>query len=127
MSAARFRLKKVQCVALNPPTRQLPKFVSGGFALREHRGDGDVTAVLAAGLGGREPLVQRAGTDLGRELVSRTRAGRTVSGTPPPIAVCMIRSTHRRTPRDDDESQRNAGLPAVATPTRAPTTAPWFS
>lgn len=41
--------------------------------LREHRGDGHVAALVAAGLDGCESLVLRAGLDIGRDLLQPAR------------------------------------------------------
>ncbi|MBE1490722.1 SCO6745 family protein [Plantactinospora soyae] len=59
--------------ALPVPGDPLARLWQAATALREHRGDGHVAALLAAGLGGCEPLVWRAATDLGREVLQSNR------------------------------------------------------
>ncbi|MFK3983796.1 hypothetical protein ACI2K4_25880 [Micromonospora sp. NPDC050397] len=59
--------------ALPVPVEPLARLWHAATALREHRGDGHVAALVTAGLGGCEPLVWRATTDLGREALQSNR------------------------------------------------------
>jgi hypothetical protein len=59
--------------ALPVPREPLARLWQAATTLREHRGDGHVAALVAAGLGGCEPLVWRAATDLGREILQPNR------------------------------------------------------
>lgn len=59
--------------ALPEPREPLARLWQAATTLREHRGDGHVAALVAAGLGGCEPLVWRAATDLGREVLQPNR------------------------------------------------------
>lgn len=52
--------------ALPVPDEPLPRLWHAATVLREHRGDGHVAALVAAGLDGCEALVLRAGADLPR-------------------------------------------------------------
>lgn len=59
--------------ALPVPQDPLGRLWQAATTLREHRGDGHVAALVTAGLGGCEPLVWRAATDLGREVLQPNR------------------------------------------------------
>lgn len=59
--------------ALPVPREPLARLWQAATTLREHRGDGHVAALVAAGLGGCEPLVWRAARDLGREVLQPNR------------------------------------------------------
>ncbi|MEV4627355.1 hypothetical protein AB0J90_13795 [Micromonospora sp. NPDC049523] len=59
--------------ALPLPRDPLGRLWQAATTLREHRGDGHVAALVAAGLGGCEPLVWRATRDLGREVLQPNR------------------------------------------------------
>jgi hypothetical protein len=59
--------------ALPVPRDPLPRLWQAATTLREHRGDGHVAALVAAGLGGCEVLVWRAGYDLSREVLQPNR------------------------------------------------------
>lgn len=53
--------------ALRPPAEPVDRLWHAATVLREHRGDGHVAALVAAGIDGCESLVLRAGIDLPRE------------------------------------------------------------
>ena len=59
--------------ALPVPDDPLARLWQAATTLREHRGDGHVAALVAAGLSGCEALVWRAATDLSRELLQPVR------------------------------------------------------
>lgn len=59
--------------ALPVPDDPLARLWQAATTLREHRGDGHVAALVAAGLTGCEPLVWRAATDLRRDLLQPVR------------------------------------------------------
>jgi hypothetical protein len=60
--------------ALRPaPDEPLARLWHAATVLREHRGDGHVAALVAAGIDGCEALVLRAGMDLSRELLQPIR------------------------------------------------------
>lgn len=59
--------------ALPMPRDPLARLWQAATTLREHRGDGHVAALVVAGLDGCEPLVWRAATDLGREVLQPNR------------------------------------------------------
>ncbi|GAA4158806.1 hypothetical protein GCM10022251_34230 [Phytohabitans flavus] len=59
--------------ALPVPRDPLARLWQAATTLREHRGDGHVGALVAAGLSGCEPLVWRAARDLGREVLQPNR------------------------------------------------------
>ncbi|HEV7897081.1 MAG TPA: hypothetical protein VGP31_04470 [Planosporangium sp.] len=58
---------------LPAPQAPLARLWQAATTLREHRGDGHVAAVVAAGLNGREILVWRAAHDLSRENTQPAR------------------------------------------------------
>jgi hypothetical protein len=55
------------------PAEPLARLWHAATVLREHRGDGHVAALVAAGIDGCEALVLRAGMDLSRELLQPIR------------------------------------------------------
>jgi hypothetical protein len=55
------------------PAEPLPRLWHAATVLREHRGDGHVAALVAAGIDGCEALVLRAGMDLSREMLQPIR------------------------------------------------------
>ena len=60
--------------ALRPaPDEPLARLWHAATVLREHRGDGHVAALVAAGIDGCEALVLRAGLDLSREMLQPIR------------------------------------------------------
>jgi len=59
--------------ALPVPGEPLARLWQAVTVLREHRGDGHVAALVAAGLDGCEALVMRAGMDLSREVLQPGR------------------------------------------------------
>jgi hypothetical protein len=60
--------------ALRPaPDEPLARLWHAATVLREHRGDGHVAALVAAGIDGCEALVLRAGMDLSREMLQPIR------------------------------------------------------
>jgi hypothetical protein len=59
--------------ALPAPADPLARLWQAATVLREHRGDGHVAALVAAGLDGCEVLVLRAGLDLARQLLQPLR------------------------------------------------------
>jgi hypothetical protein len=59
--------------ALPVPGDPLARLWQAATTLREHRGDGHVAALVAAGLTGCEVLVWRAATDLTRDLLQPAR------------------------------------------------------
>jgi ElaB/YqjD/DUF883 family membrane-anchored ribosome-binding protein len=59
--------------ALPVPGGPLARLWHAATVLREHRGDGHVAALVAAGLDGCEALVLRAGLDLSREMLQPIR------------------------------------------------------
>jgi hypothetical protein len=59
--------------ALAVPDEPLARIWRVATLLREHRGDGHVAALLAAGVTGREALVWRAGIDLPKDLLQPAR------------------------------------------------------
>ncbi|GII26312.1 hypothetical protein Pme01_59090 [Planosporangium mesophilum] len=59
--------------ALPTPQEPLARLWQAATTLREHRGDGHIAAVVAAGLTGREMLVWRAAHDLSRETAQPAR------------------------------------------------------
>ena len=59
--------------ALDVPVNPMARLWHATTVLREHRGDGHVAALVAAGLDGCETLVWRAGMDLPRELLHPAR------------------------------------------------------
>ena len=59
--------------ALPVPDEPLARIWRVATLLREHRGDGHVAALLAAGVTGREALVWRAGIDLPKDLLQPAR------------------------------------------------------
>ena len=59
--------------ALPAPEDPLARLWQAATTLREHRGDGHVAALVAAGLGGCEVLAWRAATDLSREVLQPNR------------------------------------------------------
>jgi hypothetical protein len=59
--------------ALPVPAEPLARLWHAATVLREHRGDGHVAALVAAGIDGCEALVLRAGLDLSREMLQPIR------------------------------------------------------
>jgi hypothetical protein len=59
--------------ALEVPAEPLAALWHAATVLREHRGDGHVAALVAAGLDGPQVLVLRSGADLSRELLQPAR------------------------------------------------------
>ncbi len=59
--------------ALPVPADPLARLWHAATVLREHRGDGHVAALVAAGVDGCEALVLRAGLDLSREMLQPIR------------------------------------------------------
>jgi hypothetical protein len=59
--------------ALPVPDEPLPRLWQAATTLREHRGDGHVAALVAAGVGPCEVLVWRAASDLRREHLQPAR------------------------------------------------------
>ena len=59
--------------ALPVPDEPAARLWHAATVLREHRGDGHVAALVAAGIDGCEALVLRAGMDLSRELLQPIR------------------------------------------------------
>jgi hypothetical protein len=59
--------------ALPAPAEPLALLWQAATVLREHRGDGHCAALVAAGIGGCEALVLRAGLDLARGLLQPMR------------------------------------------------------
>jgi hypothetical protein len=59
--------------ALPRPDEPLARLWHACTVLREHRGDGHVAALVAAGLDGCEPLVWRAGIDVPRDVLQPNR------------------------------------------------------
>ena len=59
--------------ALPKETEPADRLWHAATVLREHRGDGHVAALVAAGLDGCESLVMRAGSDLSREILQPIR------------------------------------------------------
>jgi hypothetical protein len=59
--------------ALPAPDEPVARLWQAATLLREHRGDGHVAALVAAGLSGREALVLRAGLDLSRDILQPAR------------------------------------------------------
>ena len=55
------------------PDEPLARLWHAATVLREHRGDGHVAALVAAGIDGCEALVLRAGMDLSREMLQPIR------------------------------------------------------
>jgi len=55
------------------PAEPLARLWHAATVLREHRGDGHVAALVAAGIDGCEALVLRAGMDLSREMLQPIR------------------------------------------------------
>lgn len=60
-------------VAQPRPDDALQRLWQATASLREHRGDGHVTALVTAGLTGVEALVLRAASDLDRDLLQKAR------------------------------------------------------
>jgi hypothetical protein len=58
---------------LVPPATPLDRLWQAATTLREHRGDGHVAALVAAGLGGCEVLVWRAAYDMSRDALQPHR------------------------------------------------------
>ncbi|WP_420850160.1 SCO6745 family protein [Planosporangium flavigriseum] len=59
--------------ALPVPDEPLARLWQAATTLREHRGDGHVAAVVAAGLTGREIVVWRSAVDIPREAIQPAR------------------------------------------------------
>ncbi|RAY11205.1 hypothetical protein DPM19_31080 [Actinomadura craniellae] len=59
--------------AVPPPDRPAERLWQAATTLREHRGDGHVAALVAAGIDGCESLVLRAGLDSSRRLLQPIR------------------------------------------------------
>ncbi len=59
--------------ALPPYDQPLPRLWQAATTLREHRGGGHVSALVAAGIGACEVLVLRCGLDLSREIMQPAR------------------------------------------------------
>jgi hypothetical protein len=59
--------------ALPTPDDPLARLWQATTVLREHRGDGHVAALVAAGISGCESLVLRCGLDLSREILQPAR------------------------------------------------------
>jgi hypothetical protein len=59
--------------ALPAPQAPLARLWQAATTLREHRGDGHVAAVVAAGLSGREIVVWRSAYDMSREAIQPAR------------------------------------------------------
>ncbi len=58
---------------LRRPDAPIERLWSATTNLREHRGDGHIAALVAAGVTGSEAIVWRAGIDVPRELLQATR------------------------------------------------------
>ena len=61
-------------LALPVPDEPLARLWLGATVLREHRGDGHVAALVAAGLTGLEALVWRSAYDLDRAVIQPARS-----------------------------------------------------
>ncbi|GAA5188525.1 hypothetical protein GCM10023322_39410 [Rugosimonospora acidiphila] len=59
--------------ALPTPDEPVARLWHAATVLREHRGDGHVAALVAAGISGLEALILRAGLDLSREVLQAAR------------------------------------------------------
>jgi hypothetical protein len=60
-------------MALAAPDEPYGRLWHAATVLREHRGDGHVAALVAAGVGGGESLVLRAGLDIPRQSLQPVR------------------------------------------------------